>query len=220
MGKNLEKVPRNQEGDLHFGNIFVPQVGDGGEQSNVENEEEEPDEVDVESSNFDSNDENDDDNRSSNQPDAASDTSSVEPNLPGRKKEDGNKSDENKSDPELVESPISIVERISKLEESEIGQYTYPGDSFLDLTRKMKSCRVENIPYDVEKSSMKLEEIVNRDGFDDIFTTFRRIYEFIIHLHKLYKVKLTADNPDDDKEFLLLNLLETTFRKYKTNYTS
>ena len=120
--------------------------------------------------------------------------------------------------PDLKDDPRSIVVCISGLQESQIGQYTDFVKKNLELTRKMKDIwQEEESPFDLEETSTELLrlQLAVMHELHAIFLCFRRIYEFIIHLHKqAYWVKPNA-NTLDHKDLQLQNLLETTFCKYK-----
>jgi flagellin-specific chaperone FliS len=77
----------------------------------------------------------------------------------------------------------------------------------MDYIRKI--CKFE----DYHSVSKELAKILEEGKFDEVFSNFRAIYEFIIQMHKLYGVKLNS-NTDDVQDALLLELMHNTFRKF------
>jgi hypothetical protein len=111
------------------------------------------------------------------------------------------------------EDPNTILDRIKDVKESQKGEYTDFVDEFHILIEKMKRARIEYVPYDSVDSSITISELINSSELHNIFSCFRGIYEFIIHLHKVYDVKLNAGTPKKEDE-QLCELLEVTIRKY------
>jgi hypothetical protein len=53
--------------------------------------------------------------------------------------------------------------------------------------------------------------------YDEEFSNFPQISQFVIHIHRLYDVKLN-ENADDANDALLLETMDTTFRKFMNHF--
>jgi len=111
----------------------------------------------------------------------------------------------------FAEDPKSIVLRIGDLKEDQIGQYKCFERPFHHLTGAMKKIRETGHRYDSDEPD-KITAIIESGELEDIYDCFRGIYEFIIHLHNVYDVKLKPETPDDE-DTLLRAVMETCFRK-------
>jgi hypothetical protein len=75
-----------------------------------------------------------------------------------------------------------------------------------DIRRKYKF-------EDYHSVSKELANILEHGKFEEVFSHFRDIYEFIIQMHRLYGVKLNPE-ANDTEDALLIELMHTTFRKF------
>jgi hypothetical protein len=109
-----------------------------------------------------------------------------------------------------------IFKRISALETEQISCYWEGNTDFNELITSI---------YKIRKGHVKLSDVVEpisellqTENMKTVFTHLQGIYEFIIHMHNRYGVRLNA-NTSMVKDRVLVDMMQTAFRKY-TNFFS
>jgi hypothetical protein len=112
----------------------------------------------------------------------------------------------------------SIYGRIALIKEAEIGNFSKNNDSFVDYVNRTIDVRNKCLPFDFALMYQKMSALMDAPSTKNTFMELRKVYEFIIHIHKVYEVLLVPDSrPEDDK--LFLETLETFFRKYMNSFS-
>jgi hypothetical protein len=110
-----------------------------------------------------------------------------------------------------------IFDGISELEEIEIGQCHENNKTFQAMCKEMGQIRKETKPKDYHSISDAVATFVAKGKYDEVFSNFRQISEFVIHIHRLYDVKLKR-NANDAKDALLLETMDNTLRKFMNHF--
>jgi hypothetical protein len=91
-----------------------------------------------------------------------------------------------------------IMERIDELKDSEIGQYELKIKKFRSIIYKITEIRGEYGPEEYEERTKAMSDFADdRTTFTE-YLDFQGMYEFIIHIHKIYGVKLNKSMLDAD----------------------
>jgi hypothetical protein len=129
-----------------------------------------------------------------------------------QKKEEA--ADEEEKDEPKVEW---IFARISALETKQIGYYREGNTDFKELITSINKIRTDHVkPSDVVKPIL---ELLQTENMKTVFTRFQGIYEFVIHMHNRYGVRLNA-NTSMVKDCVLVDMMQTAFRKYTNFFVS
>ena len=110
-----------------------------------------------------------------------------------------------------------IEERTSKLTDSDIGQYSNDNKDFLMIQKEMAAIRNRYDPDDYNGITEAMMKWSENEHVRNEFSNFRGIYEFIMHLHITYKVKLVENNTVRENR-LLMDMMENVFGKYTKNH--
>jgi ribosome-associated toxin RatA of RatAB toxin-antitoxin module len=73
------------------------------------------------------------------------------------------------------------------------------------------------VSFDFQFSLDELSTLVKTKLLNGVFKNLRGIYEFTIHMHKVYQVPLDQ-NAKPEKEKVLLHTMESAFREYMKHF--
>jgi hypothetical protein len=110
-----------------------------------------------------------------------------------------------------------IFDDILELEEIEIGICHENNKTFQAMCKEMGKIRKEKKPEDYNSISDAIAAFVKKGEYNEVFSNFRSISGFIMHIHRLYDVKLNR-NDDNANDALLLETMDTTFRKFMNHF--
>jgi hypothetical protein len=101
----------------------------------------------------------------------------------------------------------------TEVTEAEIGRFRRS-----NTTLKLFSHHVNKIRDDTQGSNYELIaslmlKLLEKDAYCHLFEELRRMYEFIIHIHNKYSVKLNKDI-SDEVDCATSQMMESAFRKY------
>jgi hypothetical protein len=109
-----------------------------------------------------------------------------------------------------------IQSRIDEIQEEEIGVFKKPTKFFV-VCREIEKIRETNNSDDYFRITTDVQAWADSRDVMKVFSSFRGIIEFIIHLHRLYEVPLAATK-ETAKDFLLLEIMENAIRKCNNRF--
>jgi flagellar biosynthesis GTPase FlhF len=109
-----------------------------------------------------------------------------------------------------------ILSRINELEENEIGLYSKP-TKFGAVCQQIEEIRTKNDSNDYFRIATDLQAWADSEDVMNVFSSFRGIIEFIIRLHRLYEVPLTATT-EPTKAYVLLDTMQNAIRKFNNRF--
>jgi hypothetical protein len=121
-------------------------------------------------------------------------------------KEDDEESDED------VETK-ALFEQISNLQEEDIGQFSVSNEKFIKLSNRFAEIRETGGLFNFQVLPDELSALMKTKLLNGVYKNFRGMYEFIIHMHKVYEVPLD-ENAGTYESNVLLDTMECAFRKY------
>ena len=137
-----------------------------------------------------------------------------EANDPTDEDEDSVESQQNEAQGREEENPVqSIIDAMSNIPETEIGNFVQSNQAFKSFSRVITAFRKGTDGNDFQQISKNMTSVLELQEVDKLFNMFRGIYEFIMHIHKTYKVQLSANISTENNQ-LLAETMETAIRKY------
>ncbi len=112
-----------------------------------------------------------------------------------------------------------IMEHIDELKDSEIGQYELKIAKFRSIIDKIVEMRGEYGHEEYEGRTKAMSEFAVDGTKLTEYSDFWGMYEFIIHIHKIYGVKLNKSMSDADNR-VFVQTLGNVFSKYINHFES
>jgi hypothetical protein len=131
--------------------------------------------------------------------------------------EEEEEQDEEKQEENDTTKSQWIFDGISELEETEIGICPDNNKIFQAMCKEMGQIRKEKKPEDYNSISDAIATFVKKGKYNEVFSNLRSISGFIMHIYRLYDVKLNR-NDDNANDALLLETMDTTFRKFTNHF--
>jgi flagellar biosynthesis GTPase FlhF len=128
--------------------------------------------------------------------------------------EDDEENDEASEDEAAFDATTAewIQKRLDELNEKDIGNYTIP-PNFAAVYQETQKIRKKHSSDDYLSIATDVQAWADSSDVMNVFSSFRGIIEFIIHVHRLYEVPLTATK-DTENDLLLLETIENAIRKF------
>ena len=115
-----------------------------------------------------------------------------------------------------------IFDRLTVLKdvesEGQIGTFDLSNKDFKrDVIYPLSNIRKNNAPDDYESIMKEVLELIEKDSFLKSFSNLRGIYEFIIHMHNEYEVKIDA-TMTEEKDCVLRETMENVMGKLTISF--
>ena len=122
--------------------------------------------------------------------------------------------EEEVNEEEKVETPSPTEWKLrTEVTEAEIGGFRRSNTVLKRFSKEVNKIRDDTQGSNYESIASLMLKLLEKDEYCHLFEELRRMYEFIIHIHNKYSVKLNKDI-SDEVDCATSQMMESAFRKY------
>ncbi len=128
--------------------------------------------------------------------------------------------EEEVNEEEKVETPSPTEWNLrTEVTEAEIGGFTRNNTVMRRFSKEVKKIRDDTQGSNYESIASQMLKLLEKDKYCHLFEELRRMYEFIIHMHNKYSVKLNKDI-SDEVDRSTAQMMQSACRKYTEHFVN